>query len=269
MILTKPIYPVRSPRDAQYRWLEVLVERYHRPEFIAPDPLQCVRRYDDPADLEIVGLIAASLAYGNVKSILQGIEQVEHRIGPAPSQWLADTRPTAIRRALANFRYRVTAGHTMAGLLVGVRKVIAEYGSLGAALEADLQRTRHDMLEALDRWVDRIEQHAGVSLDHLLARPSRGSACKRLFLYLRWMVRQDAIDPGGWSIDPALLVAPIDTHMHLMATRLGWTRRKQANLATALEVTAALRRHAPHDPLRYDFALTRPGIRRESFDLPR
>ena len=104
---------------------------------------------------------------------------------------------------------------------------------------------------------------AETSLDHLLPHPARGSACKRLMLYLRWMVRNDRVDVGSWSdVSPALLVAPVDTHLFAMARRFNWTQRKQANLATALEITAALRRFAPRDPLRYDFALTRPGIMR-------
>ena len=96
----------------------------------------------------------------------------------------------------------------------------------------------------------------------MLPCPSRGSACKRLNLYMRWMVRRDDIDLGGWDRVPASkLVVPLDTHMHRIALAFGATRRKQANLRTALELTAAFRAIAPDDPVRYDFALTRFGIR--------
>ncbi|MFW6062129.1 MAG: DUF2400 family protein [Planctomycetota bacterium] len=91
--------------------------------------------------------------------------------------------------------------------------------------------------------------------------PSRGSACKRLLLWLRWMVRRDAVDPGDWRGVPASkLVIPLDVHMHRITRLLGFTRRKQANLATAMEVTAGFARLCPADPVRYDFALTRFGI---------
>lgn len=96
----------------------------------------------------------------------------------------------------------------------------------------------------------------------LLSSPSKGSACKRLLLYLRWMVRRDAVDLGCWQgVRADQLVMPVDTHIHRLALALGMTRRKQANMATALEITEWFRCIAPHDPLRYDFVLTRLGIR--------
>ena len=99
----------------------------------------------------------------------------------------------------------------------------------------------------------------------LLPYPARGSACKRLHLYLRWMVREDAVDPGGWEqVDPAVLMVPLDTHMHRLACRMGLSQRRQADARTVQEVTARFRQWAPQDPARYDFALSRLGIRREA-----
>ncbi len=95
----------------------------------------------------------------------------------------------------------------------------------------------------------------------LLPSPGKGSACKRLNLFLRWMVRSDDVDPGGWSgVDAGKLIVPLDTHMHRMGLEVGLTRRKQADMQAALEVTRAFRTIAPEDPVRYDFALTRLGI---------
>jgi len=104
---------------------------------------------------------------------------------------------------------------------------------------------------------------------------TRGSACKRLLMYLRWMVRKDEVDPGGWEgIPPSKLLVPVDTHMHRIARKLRFTRRKQANLATVREITAAFRKIVPDDPARYDFTLTRFGIRKDlksnrDFIIPR
>jgi len=248
----------------QGRWLEGLFRRYHRPELIPPDPLQVLRRYADPADREIVGLVAALLAYGNVKAILGGVEGVLERLGERPARYLCEHGPAALGRRFEGFRYRVTSAADLTGLLVGARGLIRRHGSLDAALGACLAAADDGLLPGLGRWADALTASAGRPLHHLLPHPGRGSACKRLMLYLRWMVRRDAIDPGGWtSVSPARLIAPVDTHMHQVALALGWTRRRQANLATALEVTAALRGACPADPIRYDFALTRPGIRRE------
>ena len=99
----------------------------------------------------------------------------------------------------------------------------------------------------------------------LVSAPEKGSACKRLHLYLRWMVRSDRVDPGCWrGVSPSQLVVPLDTHMHRIALALGMTNRKQANFAAALDVTRAFRALCPEDPVRYDFSLTRLGIRRET-----
>lgn len=262
----------KRQRPAQFiarqgRWLDRLVRDYHHARFIAPDPLERVRAYADPADREVVGLIASSLAYGNVKAILRGVREVEARLGEQPARAVVDSTPAQLRRRFADFRYRVTAGEQLASLLAAARRMIRREGSLHHSFAAAGALAGDDGVEAAGRWVQRMHAAAGP-LPHLLPHPAQGSACKRLFLYLRWMVRCDAIDPGGWSrVSPRLLVAPIDTHMHTVARRLGWTVRKQANLATALEVTAALRRHCPEDPLRYDFALTRPGIRNEPMPI--
>ncbi len=105
----------------------------------------------------------------------------------------------------------------------------------------------------------------GVACGRLLCHPAAGSACKRLNLYLRWMVRRDDVDPGGWTgVSPARLVIPLDVHMHRIGRGLGLTQSRYANLRTALEITAAFRRIAPDDPVRYDFALTRLGIRSDT-----
>jgi uncharacterized protein (TIGR02757 family) len=100
--------------------------------------------------------------------------------------------------------------------------------------------------------------------DFLIPTPDRGSACKRLNLFLRWMVRRDDVDPGGWDgVPPSKLVVPLDIHMHRIALTLGLTERKQADLRTAIEITEAFRKLSPSDPVRYDFVLTRFGIRKD------
>lgn len=244
----------------RFAWLEELHARFHHPQFITTDPLQVLYRYDDAAEREIVGLIAASLAYGNVKAIMRGIDAALGRMQPSPRQYLIDTTPSGVRRDFADFRYRVTSGGEMASLLCGVRSVLLDHGSLEASF-ADHDSEDDTILPALGGFVGAICDGAGCDLPHLLPNPDRGSACKRLMLYLRWMVRCDAIDPGGWTrIAPRKLIIPLDTHMHAMAIRLRLTRRRNASLRTAVEITEGFRAMCPTDPLRYDFSLTRPGI---------
>jgi uncharacterized protein (TIGR02757 family) len=118
------------------------------------------------------------------------------------------------------------------------------------------------VLPALGEFAEELRSLGGLGDCHLLPRPERGSACKRLNLYLRWMVRQDQVDPGGWEgVSPARLVVPLDTHMRRLCAAMGFTRRSCAGMRAALEATARFREIAPEDPVRYDFALTRLGIR--------
>lgn len=255
-----------AAKSAKAQWLEAIYDKYHRPEFRGTDPIDVLENYPQPADREIVGLVAASLAYGNVKAILSGVRDVLSRLGGSPHRYLLDHTPAPIAKDFHGFRYRVTAGSEMAGLLIGTKRLIEEHGTLNACFVGHLSPDDRDVVPALGGFVRELCTASGRDLYHLLPHPERGSACKRLMLYLRWMVRRDAIDPGGWSgVHPSQLVIPLDTHMHRMALRLRLTRRRQPNLATAVEVTDSLRRFAPDDPLRYDFALTRPGILKISF----
>jgi uncharacterized protein (TIGR02757 family) len=114
----------------------------------------------------------------------------------------------------------------------------------------------------MDAFASDVLGWGGLDSSHLLPRASKGSACKRLALYIRWMARRDDVDPGGWSkVSPCDIIVPLDTHMFHIASGLGFTARSSADGRAAMEATAAFRRLRPDDPVRYDFALTRFGIR--------
>lgn len=250
--------------DAERTWLEALRRRYHHRRFVSPDPLEVLYDYEDLRDREIVGLIASSLAYGNVKAMLPAIRSVLETLGPSPAARLQSGRPATLRRHLRGFRYRFTRGDQLAGLLAAVGIIIAERGNLEACFCANLADDDETILPALGTFVEALAAAAPCPLAHLVPHPVGGSACKRLNLFLRWMARHDAIDPGGWErVRPDRLIMPLDTHVHRTALERGWTRRKTADLAAAMEITAVLRAIRPDDPLRYDFAITRPGIRGE------
>ena len=140
--------------------------------------------------------------------------------------------------------------------------------SLGACMADAVRYGETMVVPALIRFVGQLRRRARLPRNYLLPDPSQGSACKRLCMFLRWMLRKDAVDPGPWNglsplLTPDKLVVPLDTHMHRISTLLGFTRRRTPNLAMALEVTEAFKVLVPRDPLRYDFALTRLGIRNE------
>ncbi len=241
--------------------LEELYRKYNRREFVYPDPLIFLYDYENPADREIAGIIASGLAYGNVKQILASVSKVLTEMGPAPRDFLDNTSEAELKRIYRGFKHRWTTGDDVASLLAGVKSAVTEHGSLRACFAACMNGDRGDVLSALDKYVAEINSASGDGCG-ILPIPSRGSACKRLLLYLRWMVREDDVDPGGWSeVSPRNLIVPLDRHMYSISRALGITSRNQADMKTALEITDFFRRLAPEDPVRYDFALTRLGIR--------
>jgi len=246
--------------------LEKLYARYNRREFVHPDPLEFLYSYPEVKDREIVGLIASSLAYGRVEQILKSVRKVLERIGK-PSMYVRNTSYEKIKKTFADFRHRFTAGEEVASLLYGAGQLIDRYGSLGDCFVQGVGRNDETIIPALDAFVRNLDQTSGVGAGSLIPRPSKGSACKRLHLFLRWMIRCDEVDPGGWrGMSPSKLLVPLDTHMHRLSLKLGFTKRKQADIHTALEITEAFRSMVPHDPVRYDFSLTRLGIRTDADD---
>ena len=240
--------------------LERLYASYNNVVYANRDPVSVLHRFPRCADREIVGLLAAGLAYGRVASILKSVETALRPLGDEPARFVDSSSPVSLRRAFRGFRHRWTCAEDVVALLSGVKAMRAEWGSLGRGFRGVLREEEETVLPAAARWV-RALKGAVASRNSLLPDPAAGSACKRLCLYLRWMVRRDRVDPGGWEeLSPARLITPVDVHMHRVGHAFGFTRRRQANLAAACEITDGFRRIAPHDPVRYDFALTRPGI---------
>ena len=249
----------RSERVAAL--LDDLFHRYHRPELIHPDPLEFLFRYADPLDREMVALLASGLAYGHVAGILRSVQRVLTALGPRPARAVALATDLQLASRLAGFQHRWTRAEEVVSLVRVIQEGQRAWGSLGARLAHHVQPGEPDLQPALQRWVGDL-QARGLPVRHsLMADPARGSACKRLYLLTRWLVRKDAVDPGGWDdISPALLLVPTDVHMHRMARLLGFTRRRAADLQTVREITSGFRRYDVQDPARFDFALTRMPI---------
>ncbi len=245
--------------------LESLYGRLNRRRFVDPDPLVFVYEYDNPADREVVGLLAASLAYGRVAQILKSVRVVLDAIGPAVAKAVRDEPPSHWEERLESFRHRFTTGLEIAGLLRGMHYALVRHGSLEKCFMAGVSAGDSTTLPALSAMVRVLETGAGGDLGHLLPDPADGSACKRLNLYLRWMVRKDDVDVGCWrGVHPRMLVVPLDTHMRNIGAVLGALRRKAGDARAAQELTAAFAGICPDDPVKYDFCLTRLGIRNES-----
>ncbi len=233
----------------------------------AADPVAFAHRYSATQDRELVALAAASIAFGNVTTIRAKLEDLLGRLGPSPAE-VADDAPGTLRR-LRGWKHRVFIGDDLARLLVGARAVQRASGSLGARFESELERTG-DLREALACWCEAIRSSGGLGRGkksrrrgpaHLLPDVRGGSGSKRLLLFLRWMIRPaDGVDLGLWRVDPSQLLVPVDVHIHKLARNLGLTRRAAPSWQTTREITAALARFDPSDPVKYDFSLCHLGM---------
>jgi len=243
-------------------FLEELYLKRNRREYVHPDPLEFLYNYPQTRDREIAGLIASSLAYGRVHQILKSVSGVLKIMTPSPYLFLKKTPKRSLLNAFSGFKHRFTAGKEIAGLLAGIKNAVAEYGSLYECFTADLKKEHDATLPALESFISKISGKQ-TSCASLLPCPGKKSAFKRMNLFLRWMVRKDAVDPGGWEdIGKTRLLIPLDVHMHSKALEFKFTKRRQTGIKTVMEITSAFRRICPEDPVKYDFCLTREGIMR-------
>ena len=231
---------------------------------IEPDPLQLVLRYDDPRDQEVAGLIAAAFAYGRADVIVRNIGALLDAMTPSPYRYVAAFSEKEAGKRFATFAYRFHKTEDLVALLSCIAKAIKQHGSLGALFEKCYDERDKDIGPSLTRFSQELlgnRQPATGNLRYLITSPEDGSACKRMNLFLRWMVRRTPPDLGLWTfVDPAKLVVPLDTHVHRIARFLGLTRKKTANWKTARALTDRLATFDAADPIRYDFALCRLGI---------
>lgn len=250
--------------------LDTLYESYNREESAA-DPVHLVRPYRDNADREIAGFCAAALAFGRVASVLNSITTLFSIMGPHPAEFVRRFDPQAAHVDLREMVHRWTKGVDLVALLWIVRQMLDRKGSLEAFFADGYAPDHEDIGPALDsfstralaldmkRAYKRVPQRPGVC--YFFPRPSKGSACKRLNLFLRWMVRSDQIDLGVWTLIPAgKLIVPLDTHVIRLGRCLRLTGYTSPGWRMASDITASLRELDPTDPVRFDFSICHVGM---------
>lgn len=269
--------PLSPARAAALRpLLDALEAGLDRSARIAADPVELPRRYAAPEDQEVAALLAASLAYGRADVFKPVVARVLAVMGPSPARFVRDFARAPDPGAFAGAVYRFNRPEDLAALAAAAGELALRHGSLGArfgALFREEGGAPGALRPALARFAGELRAAPAVApllgrrgrrgLLHLLPDAAGPGASKRWNLYLRWMVRgPDAVDLGAWRgfLPPSALVVPLDTHVHRVARCLGLTRRKDASWRTAEEITAALRRIHPDDPVRYDFALCHLGM---------
>jgi uncharacterized protein (TIGR02757 family) len=262
---------VAEKRQALGPRLERLYEDYNR-EDSASDPVQIVRRYKTRADQEVVGFCAAALAFGRVQSVLNTVDTLARALGPAPAEFVRTFDPTAPHPEVRAMVHRWTRGVDIVALLWLLRQMIDRSGSIEGFFLEGYDPDATDIGDALDSFSRRalaldlraaygrrVPARAGVC--YFFTRPSAGSGCKRLNLFLRWMVRRDAVDLGAWpSISPSQLIVPLDTHVIRLGRCLGLTHYTSPGWPMAAEITASLRAIDPDDPVRFDFSICHVGM---------
>jgi len=250
--------------------LDRLYTEYNIPDS-AMDPIQIVRRFARNDDREVVGFIAASLAFGRVASVLQSIERVLAVVGPRPAEYIRRFDPARDRASFLPIVHRWTRGPDIAALIWIIHQMLRRSGSIEGFFVAGFDPAAPDLSEAIDSFsaramaldlrsiYGRVPKRPGVG--YFFPRASAGSGCKRLNLFLRWMVRHDALDLGVWTRVPASkLIVPLDTHVIRLGRCLRLTTRTSPGWRMAADITESLRRMDPLDPVKYDFAICHIGM---------
>lgn len=241
---------------------------------LANDPLSFCHRYENPEDREIVGLIASCFAYGNVKIILANLERIFGPMGASPRSFVEGFEPREGLQLYAGFKHRFNDARDLCALLLAIRTMLEEADSIREFFLGLYDAAADDIGPSLIAFSEAILAmdftpvfgKSSIPKDSyfpfFFPSPASGSACKRLCMYLRWMVRpDDGIDLGLWhEIPPAKLIIPVDAHIQRICRFLGFTARKQADWRMAREITAALRKLDPLDPAKYDFSICHLGI---------
>jgi uncharacterized protein (TIGR02757 family) len=265
-----PVDASRRSADRERRIFEALRRvdaACDRSARLEADPIGPVRRYQGAANLEIAGLVGACLAFGNVKALRAKVGDAFDRLGPDIAK-VADDELDVFAR-MGGFSHRVYRGDDVARLVIGARRVQRGHGSLEKRFLAALDRGG-SLRPALAEWAGAIRSAGGLDVAarsrrgaaHILPDPDKTSGCKRLLLYLRWMVRRDdGVDLGIWRrVSPGLLLVPVDTHLMKLSRNLAFTDRRSPSWQTTEEITQALRKFDAEDPVRFDFPLCHLGM---------
>ncbi|MEN9549342.1 MAG: hypothetical protein RIR12_1933 [Bacteroidota bacterium] len=237
------------------KFLNTKVDLYNQPSFIASDPISIPHRFCKKQDIEIAGFFAATFAWGNRTTIIQKSTELLGLMDDAPHQFCVQHTDKDLKKMLA-FKHRTFNTTDLLYFIAFFKQHYTEYKSLETAFTKHGD-TVEKMLAGFHSYFFSLEDAPERTKKHV-ATPDRKSTCKRLNMFLRWMVRQDdkGVDFGIWkNISPAQLICPVDLHVERVAKKLGILTRKQNDWQTAVELTDYLRTLDVADPVKYDFAL--------------
>ncbi len=254
----------RTSRRSESEILAILEEaydRFARPEFILEDPIQIPRHFSDRNDAESIGFITATISWGQRRSIINNAWKLVKLMDEEPYDFIMNASAIELDR-LSNFVHRTFSATDLRQFVLSTRHLYSTYGGLEDAFLENGELG--DMNEAISRFKRRFFEidHPARTTKHV-SDPARGSNAKRINMYLRWMVRpaDRDVDLGLWKkIQPSELLIPLDVHTGRVSRELGLLERKQDDRRAVEELTAALRKFDPIDPIRFDIALFGLGV---------
>lgn len=247
--------------------LDNLVERYNNQSFIEDDPISIPHRFSAREDIEIAGFLAATIAWGNRKSIVKNANRMVDMMGGEPFRFVMDADQNEII-TMRNFVHRTFNGGDLIYFLSALRYIYKEHGGIGCYFEHEYLKTG-DMREVIKNfWTLFFELEHEKRVEKHLSSIVKGAACKRLNMYLRWMVREDVseVDFGLWKkIPSSALYLPLDVHSATVGRGLGLLERKQNDWRSVEEITDNLRIFDKNDPVKYDYALFGVGVNGDKY----
>ena len=246
--------------NALKEFLDKKVDEYNQPSFILDDPICVPHLFTLQQDREIAGFFAATFAWGNRTTIIRKSKELMQAMEMQPYEFCCVPSPK-ILKSLSGFKHRTFNDTDLLYFIEFFHHHYSRYESLETAFTMH-GNTIEEMLTGFQHYFFSLEYIPARTKKHI-ATPERGSTCKRLNMFLRWMVRNDnrGVDFGIWkSIDPSILICPIDLHVARVARKLKLITRKQTDWVTAIELTEKLKEFNPQDPARYDYALYALGM---------
>jgi uncharacterized protein (TIGR02757 family) len=240
-------------------FLDRKVDEYNQPSFIAHDPVSIPHFFSKKQDIEIAGFFASIFAWGNRTIIIKKSKELMALMDNAPHQFIVGHSEKDLQRML-QFKHRTFNVTDLLYFIQFLKHHYQQSNTLETAFTKWMDKTHENIEKALTSFHDYFFSlhDAPVRTKKHIATPVRNSTCKRLNMYLRWMVRKDdcGVDFGIWrNISPSQLICPIDVHVARVARRFNLIQRKQVDWQTALELVSHLKEFDRDDPAKYDFAL--------------
>jgi uncharacterized protein (TIGR02757 family) len=244
-------------------FLDEKVIQFNTPSFIETDPVSIPHLFSKKEDIEISAFLTATLAWGQRSTILKNASRLMMLMDFAPHDFILNAK-TAERKAFQSFVHRTFNGTDCLFFLKSLTQIYKQHGSMGAFFENNINE--HGIAGCIHLFKKEFFKipHPHRTTKHI-GDPFKNSACKRINMFLRWMVRKDkaGIDFGIWNIDTALLMCPLDVHSGRVARKLGLLERRQDDWKAVEELTKNLRMLSANDPIQYDFALFGIGASKE------